>query len=103
MSVITREDLALPLNVCGTVFSKNSIALRGIFAFNAGHVDPGYKGPIIIRLLNLRRTKVTITLGEPLYIIVFEKLDAHVTSPGEAHRLVAIRHYPQFGTSPMMH
>jgi deoxycytidine triphosphate deaminase len=98
MSVITREDLALPLNVCGTVFSKNSIALRGIFAFNAGHVDPGYKGPIIIRLLNLRRTKVTITLGEPLYIIVFEKLDAHVP-PGRSpsfsrdQALSAVRHF----------
>src|ERR1700733_11944722 len=57
MSIITREDLALPQNVCATVFSKNSIALNGIFAFNAGHVDPGYQGPIIIRLLNLRRAK----------------------------------------------
>ena len=98
MSVITREDLVLPLDVCGTVFSKNSIALRGIFAFNAGHVDPGYKGPIIIRLLNLRRTKVTITLGEPLYIIVFEKLDGRVAegrSPSftRDQALAAVRHF----------
>src|SRR5580693_7581434 len=75
MSIITKEELAIPADVCATVYSKNSIALKGIFAFNAGHVDPGYRGPIIIRVLNLRRTKLTLTMGQPVFLIVFEKLD----------------------------
>jgi hypothetical protein len=98
MSIITREDLALPPDVCGTVYSKNSVALRGIFAFNAGHVDPGYSGPIIIRLLNLRRTKLTITLGEPVYLIVFERLESPVNSGHSPsftrdEALLAVRHF----------
>jgi deoxycytidine triphosphate deaminase len=98
MSIITREELALPADVCGTVYSKNSIALRGIFAFNAGHVDPGYRGPIIIRLLNLRRTKLTLTMGQPVFLIVFERLDQAAdtaTSPSFTYEkaLLAVRDF----------
>src|SRR5215213_5516283 len=40
MSVITHEEILMPRELCGTVYSKNGLALNGIFAFNAGHVDP---------------------------------------------------------------
>ncbi len=98
MSIITKEELAIPADVCATVYSKNSIALKGIFAFNAGHVDPGYRGPIIIRVLNLRRTKLTLTMGQPVFLIVFEKLDqeADITaSPSLTHEkaLLAVRDF----------
>ena len=98
MSIITKEELAIPADACATVYSKNSIALKGIFAFNAGHVDPGYQGPIIIRLLSLRRTKLTITMGQPVFLIVFEKLDRAVDtsrSPSFTHEkaLLAVREF----------
>jgi deoxycytidine triphosphate deaminase len=75
LSIITYEEIRMPADMCGTVFSKNGLALKGIFAFNAGHVDPGYQGPIVIRLINLRSTMCTITLGEPIFTIVFERLE----------------------------
>lgn len=75
MAVITREDVVLPATLCATVYSKNSLAMNGIFAFNAGHVDPGYDGPIVIRLINLRETPYTLTLGTPIFTIVFHRLD----------------------------
>jgi len=98
MSIITKEELSIPADVCATVYSKNSIALKGIFAFNAGHVDPGYQGPIIIRVLNLRRTKLTLTMGQPVFLIVFEKLDQEAditTSPSLTHEkaLLAVRDF----------
>jgi deoxycytidine triphosphate deaminase len=74
MSVITREEIAMPKDLCGTVFSKNRLALNGIFAFNAGHVDPGFEGPIVIRLINLRRIPYTVNLGERIFTIVFQTL-----------------------------
>jgi deoxycytidine triphosphate deaminase len=73
--VISQEELKIPIDCCGTVFPKNHLAMGGVFAFNAGHVDPGYRGPIIIRLISLRATPYTITLGQPIYTIVFEALD----------------------------
>jgi deoxycytidine triphosphate deaminase len=98
MSIITKEELAIPANVCATVYSKNTIALKGIFAFNAGHVDPGYQGPVIIRLLSLRRTKITLTMGQPVFLIVFEKLNEEVDttkSPTLTHEkaLLAVREF----------
>lgn len=98
MSIITKEELVMPADVCATVYSKNSIALKGIFAFNAGHVDPGYEGPIIIRLLNLRRTKITLTMGQPVFLIVFERLDEKADTaahPSLSHEkaLLAVREF----------
>lgn len=76
MTVITRESLKMPRDLCGNVFSKNRLALSGIFAFNAGHVDPGYHGQIVIRLISLRETTWTLTLGAPIFTIVFQTLEA---------------------------
>jgi deoxycytidine triphosphate deaminase len=73
--VISQEELNVPIDCCATVFPKNHLAMAGVFAFNVGHVDPGYRGPIIIRLISLRSTPYTITMGHPIYTVVFDALD----------------------------
>jgi hypothetical protein len=73
--VITREEVNLPLTICGSVYSRNNIALEGILALNAGHVDPGYRGPIVIRLINLKATPWTLHLGNPIFTITFHTVD----------------------------
>ena len=70
--VVTHEDVLMPLSLCGTVYSRNSLALTGILALNAGHVDSGYEGPIVIRLINLRAVPWTLTLGDPIFTITFQ-------------------------------
>jgi hypothetical protein len=72
--VITHEDVVLPADMVATVYSRNSLALKGILALNAGHIDPGFEGPIVVRLINLRATPWTLTLGEPIFTIVFQTL-----------------------------
>jgi len=44
-------------------------------ALNAGHIDPGFHGPITIKLINLRSTVWTFKLGDPIFTIVFHTLD----------------------------
>jgi hypothetical protein len=73
--VITHEDVVLPAELCATVYSRNALAKSGILALNAGHVDPGYEGPIIIRLINLRATPWILAMGEAVFTIVFEELN----------------------------
>ncbi len=73
--VVTQEEIKLPLEICGTVYSRNNIALEGILALNAGHVDPGYKGPIVIRLINLKAMPWTLHLGKPIFTITFQTVD----------------------------
>src|SRR5688500_6832913 len=65
--VITKEELVLPLNVCGTVYSRNRLQKENILALNAGHVDPGYDGPIIIRLINLSSLPWILKLGDAVF------------------------------------
>lgn len=76
--VVTKEDIKMPIDLSATVFSRNKLARDGILALNAGHVDPGYEGPIIIRLINLRAIPYTLYLGSPIYTIVFQKLDKSI-------------------------
>ncbi len=73
--VVTQEDVLMPMDLCGTVYSRNSLALKGILALNAGHVDSGYEGPIAIRLINMRATPWTLALGEPIFTIAYQTLD----------------------------
>ena len=88
--VVTREDILMPPDLCGTVYSRNSLALAGILALNAGHVDPGYQGPIVIRLINLRAIPWTLTLGAPIFTITFQTVDRDPSDPP-----IHDRHYSQ--------
>src|ERR1700689_4052429 len=69
--VITHEELRLPPDVSGTVYSRNRLQKENILALNAGHVDPGYDGPILIRLINLGAQPWAITLGQAVFTVVF--------------------------------
>ena len=74
--VITHEELMLPNNIYGTVYSRNSLSQNGILALNAGHIDPGFNGPITIKLINLRSIDYTFSLGEPIFTIIFNTIDS---------------------------
>jgi|SRR5579862_3099567 len=73
--VITHEELQLPLSISGTVYSRNKLQKENIVALNAGHVDPGFDGPIIIRLINLGAQPWPLRLGDPVFTIVFHTVE----------------------------
>jgi deoxycytidine triphosphate deaminase len=72
--VITHEELMLPEDISGTVYSRNRLQKENILALNAGHVDPGFEGPIMIRLINLGSSEWTLPLGEPVFTVVFHTI-----------------------------
>lgn len=76
--VITHEDILMPKDLCATVYTKNRLAMAGILALNAGHVDPGYRGPIVIRLINIRSEPWVLTMGKSIFTIVFQTLNEEV-------------------------
>ena len=73
--VMTHENILMPKGLCGTVYTKNRLAMAGILALNAGHVDPGYCGPIVIRLINIRSEPWVLRMGTPIFSIVFQTLN----------------------------
>ena len=78
--VITHEELKLPVGVCGTVYSRNRLQKANILALNAGHVDPGFEGPIIIRLINLAAIPWSLPLGEAVFTVVFHTVKPEGTT-----------------------
>lgn len=84
--VITHEELCMPPDVCGTVYSRNKLQKENILALNAGHVDPGYEGPIIIRLINLGLHSWPIRVGDAVFTAVFHTVDVDPTFHPEDRR-----------------
>ena len=73
--IITHEELQLPSCICGTVYSRNRLQKENILALNAGHIDPCYEGPIIIRLINLGSHAWLLPLGDAVFTIVFHTVE----------------------------
>jgi len=73
--VMTQEEIRLPLDLCGTVYSRNKLQKDNILALNAGHVDPGYDGPILIRLINLSAQPWALAPGDAVFTIVFHTVE----------------------------
>jgi deoxycytidine triphosphate deaminase len=89
MFVLTEEEISMPEDLCGTVYSRNKLARDGILALNAGHIDPGYKGPIAIRMINLRSIPYSLRLGAPIYTVVFHELFSREGDVLAAHREIS--------------
>ena len=73
--VITFEELSIPTDLCATVYSRNTLQKQNILALNAGHVDPGFDGQIIIRLINLGSSPWVLSLGAAIFTIVFHSIE----------------------------
>jgi deoxycytidine triphosphate deaminase len=74
ITILTLEEVNIPLDLCGTVFAMNSKSSSGFLILNPGHIDPGYKGPISICAINLSSDKIMLRIGDKIFTIIFEKL-----------------------------
>ena len=87
MFIVTHEDVKLPNHIYATVYSRNKLSRDGILALNTGHIDPGFEGPIIIRLINLRSLNYTLQLGDRIFTIVFGTINES-DKPLEGHKRI---------------
>jgi len=74
ISMYTKERLNLGNDIAGTVYARNGQSSKGLLVLNPGHIDPGFKGRVTVRAINLRKTKLPITLNDKIFTIVFERL-----------------------------
>jgi deoxycytidine triphosphate deaminase len=79
ISVFTLEELSLAANIAGTAFAINQMSSDGLLVLNPGHIDPGFKGPLSVRLINIRATPKAILLGMPIFTVIFEYLPKATT------------------------
>lgn len=81
ISIFTLEDVILPNDIMATVFAINAQSSRGFLVLNPGHVDPGFRGAITVKALNLRKVPLALSRGAPIFTIIFEQLPKSTTSP----------------------
>jgi deoxycytidine triphosphate deaminase len=81
VTMLSLEELKLPNNICATAYAMNGQSSEGLLVLNPGHVDPGFKGPLTIVALNLRKVPIALQLGEPIFTVVFNKLAQSATPP----------------------
>jgi len=74
VSIMTKEIVALPDDVCATAFAINQLSSKGFLVLNPGHVDPGFVGALTIKALNVRKVPMTLTLGANIFTLIFERL-----------------------------
>lgn len=81
VTMLTLESLELPANIAATAYAMNSQSLDGFLVLNPGHIDPGYKGSLSIKAINLRKVDLCLSIGEQIFTIVFQKLAKNVSNP----------------------
>lgn len=81
VTFLTAEEINLPSNLAAFVSAINSQSEEGILVLNPGHIDPGYKGTISVKAINLRKTAFRINPGMRIFTIVFHRLAAPTTKP----------------------
>ena len=81
VGVISHERIELPLDLCGRFGIRSSLARLGLNAFGGLQLDPGFRGRLIMNLLNVGPEPVTIKLDDILFTIEFERLDEPAEMP----------------------
>lgn len=75
VGVISHERIELPLDLCGRFGIRSSLARLGLNAFGGVQLDPGFRGRLIMNLLNVGPEPITIRLNELLFTLEFDRLD----------------------------
>lgn len=81
IGVISYERVELPLELCARFGIRSSFARLGINAFGGLQLDPGFKGRLVMNLLNVGPEPVDIKLKDLLFTVEFERLDEPAESP----------------------
>jgi deoxycytidine triphosphate deaminase len=72
----TLESLAMPDDLVALGFPPSSLSIQGVLMTNPGQVDPGYRGPLHLTVINMSKEPLTLYRGQRVIRLIFAKLDA---------------------------
>ncbi len=75
VAAMCAELIELPLSICGRIGIRSEFARRGMNAFGGPQIDPGFKGRLMLNLLNVGPEPISLTLGIPFFTVEFQRLD----------------------------
>lgn len=77
--VTTYEVLELPDNIIGQVGLKARYSLSGLMNISGIQVEPGFRGRLVLGIVNLSTKTRKIAFCDKVFTIQFHKLDSSVT------------------------
>ncbi|MDD4358272.1 MAG: dCTP deaminase [Candidatus Pacebacteria bacterium] len=79
---ITLEEVFLPDNITARIDGRSSLGRLGIVVHStAGHIDPGFKGKIVLEMENIGMIPVLLYPGTRICQLVFHELKSPTTKP----------------------
>jgi len=87
VSILTLEELTLPNDMIATAFAINQQSREGLMVLNPGHVDPGYRGPLTVKAMNMQKVPLAISIGDRIFTVIFQRLP----KPTEPYRTTESR------------
>lgn len=78
VAVLSLEKITLPLNMSGRFGIRSAFARKGIIAFGGLQLDPGFRGRLLMNLLNVGPEPVPIKYKEPIFSVEFARLEESV-------------------------
>ncbi|HPD19621.1 MAG TPA: dCTP deaminase [Candidatus Pacearchaeota archaeon] len=78
----TLEEIFLPDNICARIDGRSSLGRLGIIIHStAGHIDPGFKGKLVLEMQNIGMIPVLLYPGTRICQLVFEELSSPTLNP----------------------
>ncbi len=78
--LLSKEEINIPASVMGFISMRTGLKFQGLINVSGFHVDPGYKGKLVLAVYNAGTLPVLITGGENIFKIWFAKLDVEATA-----------------------
>jgi deoxycytidine triphosphate deaminase len=80
MNLISEERFEFPLDMIGHIYFRSTYARKGLGTIHLGRIEAGWKGRLVIEILNARST-MTIRKGERIATVEFVSLPKAASSP----------------------
>ncbi len=77
--LLTEESLTMPDTAMGFISMRAGFKLNGLINVSGFHVDPGFKGKLVFAVYNAGPATVSLSRGEPLFLLWLADLDASAT------------------------
>lgn len=81
ITVATKEIVKLPANIAGLILPRCGLSEKGIVLVNAGHVEPGFEGFLMARLINFGKEPYPLRVSMRICSIQFAYLDQSTDTP----------------------
>ncbi|HOI60287.1 MAG TPA: dCTP deaminase [Candidatus Pacearchaeota archaeon] len=95
---ITLEEIFLPNDIAARIDGRSSLGRLGIVIHStAGHIDPGFKGKIVLEMENIGMIPVLLYPGTRICQLVFQELKTPTSKPyyKKEGAKYAIQNHPQ--------